>query len=321
MTDTSVEAAPELPVVVEVVDRVGRLTLNRPRAINALTREMIALLQAAFDAWRDDESVRTVELTGAGERGFCSGADVRALRQDLLDDPELAFAFLTEEYRLNATIADYPKPVTAVMEGITMGGGMGLSAHATHRVGTSSTQIAMPEVTIGFFPDVGVLHPMSRMPGESGTWMALTGDSLDASSALWAGLLTQTDELEVHPEESWLARASGGIDECFAGDDAGAIVDRLRRHDSSEARETAELIASRSPLSVAVSLEALRRASAMGSVDEVLAQDLSLARAFLVGSDFVEGVRAQLVDKDRSPRWQHASVDEVPRDQVLGYFG
>ena len=307
-------AEPE--VIVEVTDGVGRLTLNRPRAINALSLGMIRTLQEALDAWRDDDAVRAVELTGAGERGFCSGADVRAIRLLVLDGAD-HLAFFREEYVLDAVIAAYPKPVTAWMDGITMGGGLGLSAHASRRVVTPRSRLAMPETIIGFTPDVGVLHPLTRAPGELGTHLALTGTTIGPADALLVGL---ADECDGQPDPGVLGEARDWIDACYDSDDAEEIVGRLETHPHPDARLAAIDLRARSPLSVAVTLEALRRAASMTSVDEVLAQDLVLARHLAAGPDFVEGVRAQVVDKDRTPRWQHDRIEDVSRAEVLACF-
>lgn len=307
-------AEPE--VVVEVVAGVGHLTLNRPRAINALTLGMIRALQTALDAWRDDPDVRTVELAGAGERGLCSGADVRAIRELVLGGGDF-LPFFREEYALDATIAGYPKPVTARMDGITMGGGLGLSAHASRRVVTPASRLAMPETIIGLFPDVGVLHPLTRAPGELGTHLALTGTTIGAADAILVGL---ADECVGDPGPGVLAGARGWTDACYDADDPAEVVGRLETHPHPDARLAAIDLRARSPLSVAVTLEAVRRAAAMDTVAEVLAQDLVLARHLAGGPDFVEGVRAQLVDKDRAPRWQHDRVEEVTRAEVLACF-
>ncbi len=239
----------------------------------------------------------------------------------------------------------YPKPYVAWMDGIVMGGGVGVSSHGSLGLVTERTQLAMPETIIGFFPDVGGLHLLARAPGETGTHVALTGTPVGGADALALGMadalvpssakdrvlsaLRQdpaqgaselTREVGQQTGRSWLQDNRAWIDECYAGDDAGVIVERLRGHASDEAREAGEVVASRSPHSVAVTLEALRRAAAM-DVRAVLAQDLVLGRTFAQHPDFVEGVRAQLVDKDRQPRWAHGSVAEVPREEVLAAFG
>jgi enoyl-CoA hydratase len=326
---------------------LGRARLERPGAINALNGPMVESLRAQLMAWAQDDAVAAVVLEGDGERGLCAGGDVRSLREHVLagQEPEVV-DFWRREYELNALIADYPTPFVARMDGIVMGGGIGLSAHGSLRLVSERTRLAMPETIIGFFPDVGALHLLARAPGETGTHLALTGTTVGGVEALTLGMadaLVPTDRwpdvldaLRQDPgldaagvaevvgdaaedEPCWLEQHQGWIDECYAGDDAATILGRLRAHPAPEAREAAELIASRSPHSVAVTLEALRRAASL-TVQQVLAQDLHLGAAFAGHPDFAEGVRAQLVDKDRSPRWQHASVEDVPREQVLAAF-
>lgn len=305
-------------VLFEVTDGVARVTLNRPQAINALTLDMCEAMLGRFQAWVDDDSVAEVEFRGAGERGFCAGADVRRLREHVLDQPELARRFFEVEYTLNALLAEYPKPITSYMSGITMGGGVGLTVHSRgRRIADAATKIAMPETTIGLFPDVGATYELSRCPGEVGAYLAMTGAAIDGASALYAGLV---DEAVGDPEACALASDRWWIDECFVGDDAAQIVERLLAHADERARAAGELIGAKSPWSVWVSLVALRRAAVLPSVREVLAQDLIVAHNFVADSDFVEGVRAQLVDKDRSPRWRHRSLAEVPSDLVQAMF-
>lgn len=306
----------EPEVLFEVSAGVGRIVLNRPRAINALTVEMMRAMTSWLVAWRDDAAVVSVELRGAGDRGLCSGADVRALREVVLAGGDY-MDFFRVEYALDALIATYPKPYTAFMSGITMGGGLGLSAHASRRVVDGTSLLAMPETIIGFEPDVGVLFHLAAAPGELGTYLAMTGNSVGASDAILVGL---ADECDGECPPGWLADSRSWIDECFAGDDPAAIVARLEAHPDPRAAAAASDIRARSPLSVAVALEAIRRAAGMTSVVEVLAQDATLALNMIAGHDFVEGVRAQLVDKDRNPRWRHAMVEDVSRDEVLACF-
>lgn len=303
----------------ETSQGVGTVVLDRPRAINALSPEMMQAIDQQLRAWAQDEQVARVEIRGEGERGFCSGADVRAIRQLVLDDPARAVAFFAHEYELDALIAAYPKPVTSHLHGISMGGGLGLALHAAEVVGAPDLVLAMPETTIGLFPDVGVDFQLSRAPGEAGTYLAMTGASADAASALWAGLVDRVEgTLPEGPCQ--LERDAAWIDECFAGDSAAAIVQRLENHDDERAREAGALLRTKSPLSVCVALEAVRRAAGMADVAEVLAQDLVLARNFVADSDFCEGVRAQLVDKDRTPRWSDASIEDVSRERVASMF-
>lgn len=305
----------------EVHEGVGQVELTRPGSINALTADMLLQIDLVLSAWATDPDVDEVRITGAGERGFCSGADVRALRTLVITDPDRALRFFEREYALDALIAEYPKTVTAFMRGITMGGGLGLAQHASHRVAGPDLRWAMPETTIGFVPDVGVLYDLSRLPGEIGTYLALTGATVDAASALWVGLVDRVDAPAPRtPSHCALSASRWWIDECFVGHDPALIVHRLETHWFEGARAVGALLRTKSPLAVALTLEAIRRARRLTSVRAVLAQDLALARNLLWESDFVEGVRAQLVDKDRSPKWWHARIEEVPRDLVLGKF-
>lgn len=303
----------------EVVDGVGRIRLDRPKAINALSTQMCADIHAALDAWRDDDAVTSVEISGEGERGFCSGGDVRAVRQHVVDgDPDQGMAFFETEYAMDLAIAEYPKPFRALMHGITMGGGLGVSAHGSDRIVFPDAKIAMPETIIGFFPDVGICWLLARTPSQWGVHMALTGDTVNAADAVKVGLADRGPDGATLPEPTLVDAV--WVDECYAGNDAAAILARLEAHPTTAARAAAAAIRQRSPLSVCVSLEAIRRAGEMASVAEVLEQDLRLARASLTNPDFLEGVRAQLVDKDRTPSWRHARVEDVTRAEVEAMF-
>ncbi|MGE9808752.1 enoyl-CoA hydratase/isomerase family protein [Janibacter sp. G1551] len=328
--------------VLFAVDRVaGRILLNRPRALNALNAPMVASALAQLREWERDEAVRTIVIEGAGDRGLCAGGDVRFLREQAATDPEAAQGFWREEYALDHAIATSGTPVVAVMDGVVMGGGVGLSAYASLRVATERSRVAMPETIIGFFPDVGATWLLSRAPGELGTHMALTGATISGGDAVAVGLadtvvasadiprlverLAAWEELgpevgDVEPESALMGERSW-IDECYAGDDPAVILDRLTSHPDPAARRAGADLAARSPLAVAVTLEALRRAARLESLREVLDQDEVLGRHFLAEtSDFSEGVRAQLVDKDRNPTWRHASLADVTRDEVLAFF-
>ncbi|MDO4717802.1 MAG: enoyl-CoA hydratase/isomerase family protein [Propionibacteriaceae bacterium] len=305
-------------VLFEVADGVATVTLNRPKAINSLTLAMCESMLHQFSAWAEDQEITTVEFHGAGERGFCAGADIRLARENFINAPELARRFFAVEYRLNALLADYPKPIISHMRGITMGGGMGLTTHSRgRRVADQTSKIAMPETTIGLWPDVGVCYELSRAPGQTGVYLAMTGTILDGASALYAGLV---DEAPGDAATSTLAQDRAWIDECFAGNDACQIVERLLAHGDERARAAADTIRTKSPWSVWVSLEAVRRAENMHSVAEVLDQDLVLSRSFVADSDFVEGVRAQIVDKDRNPKWRYPTLADVPPGVVSAMF-
>ena len=327
---------------------LARILLNRPKAINALTTDMVNAVSAALEQWRDDDSVTAITIEGAGERGLCAGGDVRSVREAFVDgDGERAFEFFRDEYRMNALIADYPKLIVSHQDGIVMGGGVGISAFAGLRVATERTKVAMPETIIGFFPDVGALYLLSRAPGGTGAYLALTGTTVGGADACYVGLSDVVIE-----SDSWatvLERLAEGadadvarlasfdaagnaplgaqrawIDEAFGSGEhlraPSEVLETLRASDDEAAREAADLLTQRSPLSVAATVEAMRRAAGMDSVHEVLAQDMVLARGLIEHGDFVEGVRAQLVDKDRQPMWSQASFDEVSGADVARLF-
>ncbi|MDR0488115.1 MAG: enoyl-CoA hydratase/isomerase family protein [Propionibacteriaceae bacterium] len=301
-------------VEVSVVDGTGRILLNRPKAINALTSDMIATMSRVLEEWAEDPTIDEVVISGAG-RGFCAGADVREMRQMIIEETGDPVEMLAREYCLDAMIASYPKPYRAQIHGIVMGGGMGVSIHGSHRSITADTVLAMPETIIGLWPDVGMCYHLARIPGELGMYMALTGLTITGDLATGVGL---TDELTEGTHQSTAPPA--WMESAFAGDDIFAILERLETSELPHARTTAETIRSRSPLSVAVSLEAIRRAATM-TQEEVFAQDLQLGRFFCSWPDFVEGVRAQLVDKDFTPTWVHSSLEEVTAVEVRTAFG
>ncbi len=340
LTDEPDWTAPIDELLVARQGSLGRIRLNRPRPINALTLGMIEAIDAELQTFAADDAITAVALDGAGERGLCSGADVRTIRDWMVDGGGDPAQFWQAEYALNARIAQYPKPYVAFMDGIVMGGGIGLSAHGSLRLVTARTRAAMPETGIGFFPDVGAMYYLSRSPGQTGTHLALTGVSVTGADAIavgladtlvdpddWPGLcarMAEGEQLDASVGEvappSPLVTQRDWIDSCYSGEDAAAIEAALRTHTDPQARAAASTLTSRSPLSVAVALMALRRAAAMTSVAQVLDQDLRLGTAFMASSDFVEGVRALLVDKDNSPQWQHASLAEVDPERVRALF-
>lgn len=295
-------------------DGVGRITLNRPRAINALTVAMMDDLSRTLTAWAESDEIRTVELHSAGERGFCAGADIRELAGILAGGGDW-LNFFEVEYALNALIGSYPKPLIAHMRGVTMGGGLGLTGHATRRIVYANTICAMPETKIGFFPDVGILYQLSRA-GEVGAHIALASAPFTGGDAIRIGLADESADGELpaplfDDDKSWIA-------ECYTGDDAVEIVRRLESHPHPDARKAAADIRDRSPLGVHVALRALRNAQTK-TLPEVLAQDLSLVRAMLP-IDFPEGVRALLIDKDNRPRWTHARLEDVAEKEIDALF-
>ena len=327
-------------VLFERRGRLGVVTLNRPQAVNALTAGMASAMLEQLTLWADDDAVAAVLVRGAGDRGLCAGGDIVAIYRDMLDGGDATADFWAEEYRLNALISGYPKPYVAFMDGLVLGGGVGISAHGSVRIVTERTRMGMPETTIGFVPDVGGTLLLSRSPGESGTHAALTGAHLSGADALFLGLadhfvpsakLTELAEaLERGAADDAVARFAGDapasvlaaqqewIDACYSSDDAEEIVRRLHAA-GGEASDAADTIEAKSPTAVKVALESLRRVRGMG-LEEALAQEYRVGLRFLAGPDFREGIRAQVVDKDRNPQWQPATLAAVSRDDVESYF-
>ncbi|WP_016698720.1 enoyl-CoA hydratase/isomerase family protein [Actinoalloteichus spitiensis] len=320
---------------------LGRLTLNRPKALNALTHDMVRTLHAALDEWEHDDTVRTVLVDGAGDRGLCAGGDIRSIHDDARAGGTASLDFWADEYRLNARIARYPKPYVALMDGVVMGGGVGISAHGRHRVVTERSRVGMPEVGIGFIPDVGGTYLLSRAPGQLGTHLALTGAPVGAADALHCGLADvhvpsdRLDDLigaltEAPADEAVRAHATPApaselaanaewIDHCYAAATVSDILQRLRDH-GGPAAEAAATIDTKSPTALAVTLRALRSAATLPDLEAVLRQEYRTSRAALRSADLVEGVRAQIIDKDRSPRWSPATLAEVDEATVTAYL-
>ena len=322
---------------------VGFVTLNRPKAINSLTHTMVTAMDGRLADWAGDDGVRAVVVDGAGERGLCAGGDVVAIYQSAKAGGADARAFWFDEYRLNARIGRYPKPYVALMDGIVMGGGVGISAHGSVRVVTDTSKIAMPEVGIGFIPDVGGTYLLSRAPGLLGLHAALTGAPFSGPDAIALGFADHYvphRELELfsaavvgegveaaveafaqEPPPSHLAAQRDWIDHCYAGESVADILAALRGHDTGPATDAANLIATRSPIALAVTLASVRRAAKLESLEQVLVQEYRVSCASLRSHDLVEGIRAQLVDKDRNPKWSPASLAAVTEDDVDAYFG
>ncbi|WBO68450.1 enoyl-CoA hydratase/isomerase family protein [Streptomyces camelliae] len=331
------------PVLFHTAGRAAHITLNRPRALNALNHEMVRRIDAALTAWEHDPDVETVVLSGAGERGLCAGGDIRAVHDDARDgDGTASAAFWRDEYHLNARIAGYPKPYVALMDGIVMGGGVGLSAHGGVRIVTERSRVAMPETGIGFVPDVGGTFLLGRAPGELGTHLALTGAQTGAGDALLCGLADRYipsaalrdfvaalavqpvhDAVAHHvqqPPPGELAEQRVWIDACYSAGTVEEILQRLLDHGDPGAKEAAETLLAKSPTALKVTLAAMRRARRLGSLERVLDQEYRVSCAALGTPDLVEGIRAQVIDKDRSPRWSPASLAEVTDTDVDRFF-
>jgi enoyl-CoA hydratase len=327
----------------------GILRLNRPKAINALTLEMTREIVAALDSFEADPGVSLVLLEGAGERGLCAGGDIRGLYDSAKAGGDLGPIFWREEYILNARIPGFPKPYVAYMDGLVMGGGVGLSAHGPHRIVTEKTKIAMPEVGLGFFPDVGGTWLLSRALGEIGTYYALTGLTMSGADAVYAGaadvpiasgdwpalrdaLTNAPLRASANDVRAILNRfsASGSIapvaayrqqiDTCFAHNAMEDVITALKQDGSDFAQATLKALSDKSPTALKLTLELLRRARDSKSLKECLIREYNSALAVFVSSEFIEGVRAAIIDKDRDPKWSPARLEDVTPDIVAKYF-
>jgi enoyl-CoA hydratase len=321
--------------------RLGLITMNRPKALNALTHEMSLALDRALRDWADDPKVASVAIVGAGDRAFCAGGDIRALQQSGPNGP-LTREFYWHEYRMNRRIFRYPKPYAALMDGITMGGGVGVSAPARYRVATERTLLAMPETGIGLFPDVGATYYLSHMPGQLGVYLGLTGVRIQAADALYGGLATHfmpsgklpaflsalegtaPDELlgrlaESCREASTLAQHRAVIDRCFAGNTLDEIVHALQKEGGAWADQVLSTLLQKSPMSLKVTLRALREGSRL-TLEQCLVMEYRLVQRFMADHDFFEGVRALIIDKDNQPKWRPALLADVTPEMVDAYF-
>ena len=332
-------------VLFETRGRAGLILLNRPRALNALTIEMIRAMHARLLDWAEDPNIERVIIRGAGDKAFCAGGDIRQVRDlGLRHDPE-ALGFFREEYRLNALIKRFPKPYVALIDGVVMGGGVGVSVHGSHRICGERTSFAMPEVGIGFFPDVGATYFLPRLPGNLGAYLASTGARLGQSDALWCGIATGAvprasfdslvdslssdpnlerviDEHSAAPGAPSIVELMPAIDRCFAAGSVEEITAALRRETggfADWAAETLEVLRSKSPLSLKLALRQMREGK-HASFEECMKIEFRVASRVLQGNDFYEGVRALILDKDNRPRWTHPSLDAVSDAEVDRYF-
>lgn len=326
-------------------DRAGIVVLDRPKALNALTLSMVRAMTAQIDDWAEDAGVAHVVLTSASEKAFCAGGDIRRIHDmGRAGEPGLT-DFFRDEYRLNRRIHRYPKPFTSLIDGICMGGGVGLSAHAPWRVGSEKTLFAMPEVGIGFFPDVGGTHMLARFPGETGAFVALSGGRLKTADCLHVGFLTHVvpsarmaellDALvatedpapvlaafHVDPGEAPLAARREAIDRLFTGDDARVILARLDAEKGATAewaKAVAAEIRAKSPTSEAVALHQVRIGASL-SFEDCMVTEFRIVSHILRGNDFYEGVRSVLVDRDNHPVWRPASLDALDPADVTAHF-
>jgi enoyl-CoA hydratase/carnithine racemase len=341
-------------VLAEVRNHIGHLTLNRPAGLNALTLDMVRNLHCQLDAWAQDPQVHAVVLRGAGEKAFCAGGDIRSLHDSFKNGDTLHEDFFVEEYALDLAIHHYRKPVLALMDGFVLGGGMGLVQGADLRVVTEKSRLAMPEVGIGYFPDVGGSYFLPRIPGELGIYLGVSGVQIRAADALYCGLADwylesdklgtldeKLDQLEWHDTplkdlqgllakfavqqlpDAPLATLRPAIDHFFAQADVPSIVEQLRQVTVADSHEwaltTANLLETRSPLAMAVTLKMLRRGREL-PLEQCFALELHLDRQWFERGDLIEGVRALLIDKDKTPRWNPPTLQALDAEHVASFF-
>ncbi|MFG0633604.1 enoyl-CoA hydratase/isomerase family protein [Pseudomonas sp. xss_2] len=341
-------------VLAEVRNQIGHLTLNRPAGLNALTLDMVRSLQQHLDAWADDSQVQAIVLRGEGPKGFCAGGDIRSLYDSFKAGSTLHEQFFVEEYALDQCIHRYRKPILVLMDGYTLGGGMGLAQGADLRVVTERSRLGMPETAIGYFPDVGGSYFLSRIPGELGTYLGVSGVQIQAADALYCGLADwylASDKLSAldqalerisfgeHPlkdlqgllaklgtqvlDDAPLARLRPVIDHFFAQPDLASIIEQLRAVTIGDSHQwalaTADQLESRSPLAMAVTLQMLRRGRHLG-LEDCFAMELHLDRQWFEYGDLIEGVRALIIDKDKQPRWNPPSLKQLQQARVDQFF-
>lgn len=331
-------------VLTRVESGVGRITLNRPKALHALNRDMCEAMTAALLTWREDAAVQSVLIDHSGERGFCAGGDIRMIAESGAGDASEAMAFFRTEYRLNHLMFEYPKPITAIVDGIVMGGGVGISEPAEVRIATERTTYAMPETGIGLFPDVGGGWFLPRLPGQTGVWLALTGARLKAADTVALGIHTHfvpSDRVEAlksalitHPAEpktvaDTLASDPGtaptaahrqAIDRLFAFDTVEAIFAALEADGSEWALAQLAVLKTKSPQSMKITLRQLRTGATLGTFADNMAMEYRLGGRVVRSHDFQEGVRAVIVDKDNTPNWSPADLAGVTEAALDALF-
>ncbi|MFN4058842.1 MAG: enoyl-CoA hydratase/isomerase family protein [Roseinatronobacter sp.] len=325
-------------ILIRIEGRAGRVTLNRPQALNALTYDMCMALDAALQDWAQDDRVAVVMLDAVGERGFCSGGDIAEMyATGTAGDYSYGRRFWRDEYRMNARLAGYGKPVVSFLQGFTMGGGVGVGCHATHRIVGESSQIAMPENAIGLVPDVGGSLYLARA-GALGAYLGMTGARMGPGDAVLAGFadrfipqaewegvkaaLVATGEINALPHHDTPAPALAPhletIAQVFALPDAQAIARILGDLGTEFGTATLKAMTRNAPLSVACTREMLARLGPDATLHDALAQEYRFTHRAMEKADFLEGIRAAIIDKDRNPRWRHASIAQVTQAEVAG---
>ncbi len=332
-------------VLTRVTGRVGRISLNRPKALHALTLEMCHAMTAALQGWATDDAVATIMIDHAAGRGFCAGGDINFLRNSALNDGGVSGReFFHDEYQLNHLLFSYAKPVVAFMDGITMGGGVGISQPATFRVATENTRLAMPETGIGLFPDVGGGWYLSRLPGRTGAFLALTGARLDGAECLAVGLATHylpaatlpaakaqmaehpdhieeiLESLSIQPPEARISNNLERINRLFASDVLEEVLSALEAEGSPWALKELATLRTKSPQTCTVALRQLATSAALTDFADNMAMEYRIASRVLMRPDFAEGVRAVIVDKDNAPQWNPATPEGVTRELLDAIF-
>ena len=333
-----------MDVSIRVENGIGRVTLNRPQALHALNTEMCRMMSEALTKWAGDDSVKMLMIDHVeGTRGFCAGGDIRRVAESGRGDGKAGEDFFRIEYTLNTQIKRFPKPYVAFLDGVTMGGGVGISIHGSHRIATENTLFAMPETGIGLFPDVGGSWFLPRLEGELGIWLALTGARLKGKDVLAAGIATHFVESEKLPELKARVLAGEALDtaladytqpmpepvyaehldiinHCFSRPTITDICLALKMADDDWATAQADILKSRSPLSMAVSLEQLRRGAKMSSFADIMRMEYRIACHIIRTHDFSEGVRAVIEDKDQAPKWSPETSAGVTETRVEAMF-
>lgn len=330
-------------LLVDVQGGVGILTLNRPKALNALSHEMVDGIAKALTAWERDDNVRCVLIEGAGERAFCAGGDIQAIYENGPKDPIGSLEFWRDEYRLNAMIANYEKPYIALMHGFTMGGGVGVSAHGSHRIVTDNSIISMPEVGIGFLPDVGGTWLLHNAPKGVGAYYGISGARMGPDDAIYLGFADAyvpqeqfetirerlvggariTDllaEISQKPPSGDARKNAKRIGKWFDADDFEQVMANIEADDSEFAQGALKLLKRQCPLSVKSTFYALREVQKFSKLEDSLALEFRFCAASLKGKNFYEGIRAAVIDKDRNPKWEPATLGDVTNEMVEEMF-